>query len=163
MDCRKAIDRLQTFVQRLTSDLEKCRHKAELPSSSLIFSFKYFIGAQKRSAIKKSKPFSSPPVPYRFQIMAKLEKEELHMRVNIFCGANDQPMEISLEVYVIHESADKVSKEKTSIVLHSQIGNDGTITFDPFKLFPRRKWVTNNHLQIFCRINQVVSLKCEGL
>lgn len=139
MDCREAIGRLQASVQGLTSDLEKCQNR-------------YKRGTQEIPAFTKSEPFYSPPIPYHYQIMAKMETEELFVWVNIFCGANDPHKEISLEVYVINECGEKVCKEKTSIDLHSQIGNNKMIIFDPFKLF-----------QIFCRINQVISPKCEGL
>ena len=153
MDCREAIDRLQASVQRFTGGLEKCQNKAELRSSSLAYKFTNFIGTQEISSVTKSEPFYSPPIPYRFQIIIKMQREELFKSVHIFCGANDPHKEISLEVYVINECGYKVSAEKKSIDLHSQTGNNKT---------KGKKWVMDNNLQLFCKINQVISLKCEG-
>ena len=174
MDCRKAIERLQISVQQLTSQLEKCQKNAtidskkistleskvdELSSNLLTFSFRISTRKEVIGKIQESEMFELPSLSYQFQINALLEDgktENLIIWVSVLCAANVQP-NVSFEVFLINRHGIKVSKESTDDQ-KSQIRIFRSVIFQPFNLLPTTQWITNDHLQIFCRINRFNSI-----
>ena len=177
IDCRKAIDRLQTSVQQLTSQLEnanmdiakmsKLQNKIDELSSSLL-TFKWWIPYQKLKASEQnSEPFCSALIPYFFQMTADLTKGALKFFLHRYRGLSEQfhgkvNMNLSgfsFEIYIIGRDGNKISQETTfdgeDRAFEIDAGKNGSLGLGWISVASvAPKWLVNDHVHVFCKIKQ---------